>query len=228
MLTGEAARLSCAKAFMSFIVSIEVIRIEFKKFYNYDVYEDGRVYSHYKNRFLKYDLVQGYVQYTLFIDKKPYKYKAHRLVAMLFLDPPSLEEDIIINHKDGNKLNNHYSNLKWCDYYHNNKHARDNNLNNISKSNSERWKDKGFRDRTSKHISEGRRRTHCSEGKNNVRFRYEIYDDSGREYTRKELASMLGLSQSYTDGLIRKAANGINNDHFKLKHIIVKDIKKQS
>lgn len=40
MLTGEAARLSCAKAFMSFIVSIEVIRIEFKKFYNYDVYED--------------------------------------------------------------------------------------------------------------------------------------------------------------------------------------------
>lgn len=51
MLTGEAARLSCAKAFMSFIVSIEVTRIEFKKFYNYDVYEDGRVYSHYKNRF---------------------------------------------------------------------------------------------------------------------------------------------------------------------------------
>lgn len=39
---------------------------------------------------------------------------------------------------------------------------------------------------------------------------------------------MLGLSQSYTDVLIRKAANGINNDHFKLKHIIVKDIKKQS
>ena len=26
MLTGEAARLSCAKAFMSFIVSIEVIK----------------------------------------------------------------------------------------------------------------------------------------------------------------------------------------------------------
>lgn len=31
--------------------------MEYKKFYNYDVYKDGRVYSHYTNDFLKYDLV---------------------------------------------------------------------------------------------------------------------------------------------------------------------------
>lgn len=147
---------------------------------------------------------------------------------MLFLDPPSCEEDCIINHKDGNKLNNHYSNLEWCSYYQNNKHARDNNLNNISKSNSDRWKDEDFRVKTSKHISEGRKRSHCSEGKNNVRFRYEIYDDQGKEYSRKELAQICGLSQSYTDALIKKAANGENNYYFKSKHIIIKDIKKQS
>lgn len=92
MLTGEAVRLSCAKAFMSFIVSIKVIRIEFKKFYNYDVYEDGRVYSHYKNRFLKYDLVQGYVQYTLFIDKKPYRCKRHKKAKLIDYRKPSIDE----------------------------------------------------------------------------------------------------------------------------------------
>lgn len=202
-----------------------MVKIEYKKFYNYDVYEDGRVYSHYKKDFLKYDLVKGYAQYTLYIDKRPRRYKAHRLVAMLFLKQPS-QENPIINHKDGNKLNNHYSNLEWCDYYYNNKHARDNNLNNISKSNSERWKNEDFRISTSKNISEGIKKNGCCKGKRNPRFRYEIFDDMGKEYSRVELAQLLNLSQSHTDSLIRKAANGINNSHFESKHIIVKDTKK--
>ena len=52
MLTGEAVRLSCAKTLTSLMLS-EVINIEeFRKFHDYDVYEDGRVFSHKSNRFL--------------------------------------------------------------------------------------------------------------------------------------------------------------------------------
>lgn len=36
----------------------------------------------------------------------------HQLVARTFLDPPA-EADFVVNHKDGNKLNNHEDNLEW-------------------------------------------------------------------------------------------------------------------
>ena len=47
--------------------------------------------------------------------------------------------------------------LEWCTVYHNNKHARDNGFNNISKSNSDRWKDEKFKEATSKNISKTRK-----------------------------------------------------------------------
>lgn len=45
----------------------------------------------------------------------------HRLVAMAFLSNPNHYP--VINHKDGNKQNNHYSNLEWCTVKYNNLHA---------------------------------------------------------------------------------------------------------
>ena len=180
--------------------------MEYKKFYNYDVYENGDVFSHYRNKFLTKSLVKGYIQYTLFINGKIERYKAHRLVGMLFLPLPLNYKDLMINHKDGNKLNNHYTNLEWCDAYWNNLHARIFGLNNISKSNSDRWKDDEFRKRTSKHISEGAIKYESNKGKKNGRFRYEIYDKNGKEYNREELSKLLNLSQSYTDTLIHKLA----------------------
>lgn len=108
------------------LTSIGGIFIE-KEFYNYIVYDDGRVYSKYKSRFLKPDIALGYEQYTLVVDGKPIRYKGHKLVAMMFVD--GWYDGAIINHKDGNKRNNHYSNLEWCSYTENNKHARDTGLN---------------------------------------------------------------------------------------------------
>ena len=49
------------------------------------------------------------------------EYSVHRLVAMMYIPNPENKKQI--NHKDGNKTNNHYSNLEWVTNYENHLHA---------------------------------------------------------------------------------------------------------
>lgn len=190
-----------------------------KKFHNYIVYDDGKVFSLYRRIFLKpFKNKFGYLVYSLVINGKAKKYPAHRLVALCFLNNPN--DYLCVNHIDGNKLNNYYLNLEWCTYYHNNKHARDNNLNNISKSNSERWKNTTFRKNTSLHISEGLRKNEVSKGEKNPRFKYRIYC-CDKLIDRHQLSILLGFSISYTDFLIRKSAEGKYCEVFKKNNIKV-------
>lgn len=52
----------------------------------------------------------------------------HRVLALTFMECPGNPDDFEVNHKDGNKLNNHISNLEWVTKSENIKHASDTGL----------------------------------------------------------------------------------------------------
>lgn len=192
---------------------------------NYDIYEDGRIYSHFREKFLKPETtVHGYKQVTLFLDRKILRIRVHQLVALLFVQNPNNLP--VVNHKDGNKNNNHYTNLEWSTYKWNNEHARITGLNNVSASNKKRWENKEFRKQTSRNISQGLKRCGKAAGEKNPRFRYRITCD-GIVITRIELAKKLGLSQSRTDALIFNAAHQIDVQIFSDNNVMVVDTKRE-
>ena len=63
----------------------------------------------------------GYAQFVWRKNGKAVMRYLHRLVAATFLENPHSAP--IVNHKDGNKLNNHVSNLEWVSYSENATHA---------------------------------------------------------------------------------------------------------
>ena len=97
-----------------------------------DIYSDGRiidtgsVFTICKERKLKQSTSRGYKQVSLYKDKKMKTVKVHKLVALMFCK--NYRSDLVINHRDGNKLNNSSSNLEWCTSTYNEKHAKVNNL----------------------------------------------------------------------------------------------------
>lgn len=66
-----------------------------------------------KGRLMKINITwAGYCRVALFKDGKYFKYPIHRLVAIHFIPNPNEYDQV--NHKDGNKQNNHVDNLEWC------------------------------------------------------------------------------------------------------------------
>lgn len=74
----------------------------------------------------------GYLFYQLFDGNGKFKHwMLHRLVATVFIDNPQGYKEV--NHKDGDKTNNKYTNLEWCTRQYNCIHAIENGLKDMSK-----------------------------------------------------------------------------------------------
>lgn len=98
----------------------------------YQISNFGRVkrIGNYSNQFTSWNVEKilkpgnngkGYLFVQLSKNCKVKRYYIHRLVAEAFIPNPLLKETI--NHIDGDKSNNHYSNLEWNTYSENNIHS---------------------------------------------------------------------------------------------------------
>ncbi len=90
----------------------------------YKVSECGEVLNTKSNRLMKsYLHGRGYDRIGLTSQGLQRNHYVHRLVGDAFLEPPEHIDQTQINHIDGNKNNNHYSNLEWVTPSENMKHA---------------------------------------------------------------------------------------------------------
>ena len=74
-----------------------------------------------KTRLLKKYLSKGYYRVSLSFKGNVTRPVTHRLVAENFI--PNYKNKPCVNHIDGNKENNHISNLEWCTYSENEIHS---------------------------------------------------------------------------------------------------------
>lgn len=102
--------------------------IELKQFPGYLITEDGKVYNKTRKRYMTPHInSNGY--YRVYLTKK--SCYVHRLVASTFLSDTPNDGDQV-DHIDSNRLNNHYTNLRWCSKSENRKNSLKNNPRQLS------------------------------------------------------------------------------------------------
>ena len=190
---------------------------EFKHNPKYLIYNDGRVYSKNVNRFMKPSISNGYLTLTLVhkildsnnsINKKHMK-RIHRLVASHFVDNNDPLKNIV-DHIDCNKLNNHYTNLRWVTSKVNTEHALKNgvksgnvkevtiydekrNIIGVYKNITEASKQTGISDRTIYKSNKFR----CIVSSNNIKY-YSEYDNEKEKIVRPDGKLIPNYSDNYT------------------------------
>lgn len=95
--------------------------ITIKDYSNYELTQEGKIWSRNYNKYLKPDYSGEYLRITLCKGGKTKRYLIHRLVATHFVSNP--DNKPCVNHIDGDKRNNHYTNLEWVTQSENVKHG---------------------------------------------------------------------------------------------------------
>ena len=83
----------------------------------------------------------GYKQLSISIKRKRYIFYIHRLVAKYFIKNPDMLN--VVNHKNHDRSDNHFTNLEWCDTKYNinySKHLMRNNKRYTSDETAEKIK----------------------------------------------------------------------------------------
>lgn len=147
------------------------------------------VVSKYKEKLLNKEItIHGYERVSLVRNNKSNHMAVHRMVAEAFID--NLYNKPCINHKDGNKRNNEYSNLEWVTHKENTRHSLENGLQVVT-------------DEMRKKMSI------CNSGKNNPTFKYvTAYNPQTNERYEKitswDLAKILNCHKGSVHGCARK------------------------
>lgn len=143
------------------------------------VCEDGRVFSKRTGRILKQTTSKtGYFIFVTRIGGRKGVckcFKVHRLLAIAFLENP--EDKPYVNHIDGDKKNNHVSNLEWCT-------ARENTMHSLELGLS-----------TTKHLlklNASNRKLTSSD----IKYIRENYRPLGESFTQRELALKYNVCKS--------------------------------
>jgi hypothetical protein len=102
----------------------------------YKVTKEGRVYKRNGQEF-EYNIRSGYLSVVLTNGDEQYQVKVHRLVAYLYCPNYSKDNLNVVDHIDGNKLNNHYTNLEWVTSSENQRRAIQLGLRNFNATSGE-------------------------------------------------------------------------------------------
>jgi len=136
----------------------------------YAVTDDGRVWSNKTNKWLKPATTgRGYLSVRLHSKTQ----SLHRLVALAFCENP--EGKPCVNHIDGDKVNNCASNLEWCSYSENHKHAFDTGLRLPSEKQKDVVREQGIKNRRFTYADAEQMRKMYSEGSTQTHIA-SIYD----------------------------------------------------
>jgi hypothetical protein len=144
-------------------------------------HKNGHLYFHRGRILSQGEHSGGYLQIGLGRKKNVY---VHRLVAQHFLD--SVDGKNEVNHKDGNKKNNHYSNLEWVTPSENQNHSVEIGLREVGEKHS-----------TSKLTNE------------QVIYIREVYKAFHPEFGAKPLGEKFGVAKS----IVCRIANGTRRAH---------------
>lgn len=151
---------------------------------DYEISNTGLVRNITNNSLRSPFLRNGYYGVVLYRHGDQYPCSIHRLVAEYFVPNPCPDKNVYVDHIDGNKLNNHYTNLEWVTPKENKQRAIKLGLDNPHHGNQA----KGSTSGVSKH-TESQAHSAC------------ILLEKG--LTNKEISNMLGIDTEFVRSLKR-------------------------
>ena len=111
----------------------------------------------------------------------------HRLVALAFI--PNPEQKPFVNHIDGNKLNNHVSNLEWCTVQENNLHARQTGLRKQAVGHKIKYQSDLSKQKALANLKDKSKLT-----PDQVRYVRQVFVPRSKEFSATALAQQFGTS----------------------------------